>query len=264
VPATIAASRVEGLAAVPGGFLAVGATLVGARQRASVWFSPDGKTWGSAVAVDPGAVTGSDQASGVCVDGSLMAVVGSIQTTTGAGARAWVSRNRRQWSVVTIGPHTAPGVSTALVGCTTHSSGAASLPRIDAFGLTSTEGSIPGPAFWSASGSTRWTRDTASPFGASLPAPAQDEARSATLGLVATGDPDAALLPAGLESAGGSSSLWGTTDSGESWQRLDRPGAPWSGAEPAEIDRVAWFGPTPVVAGAVDGRLAVWTAIPSG
>ncbi len=261
---TIPASRVEGLAAVPGGFLAVGATLVGARLRAAVWFSPDGRTWGPAVALDPGSLTASDQASGVCVDGSLLAVVGSVQTRTGAGARAWVSRNRRQWSVVTIGPHTAPGVSTALVGCTTHSSAASGSQRIDAFGLTSTEGSIPGPAFWSAAGSTLWTRDTASPFGAGLPAPALDEARSGTLALVATAGPDAAFLPAGLESAGGSSSLWRTTDSGESWQRLDTPGPPWSGTEAAEFDRVAWFGPTPVVAGAVDGRLAVWTAIASG
>jgi hypothetical protein len=261
---TIPASGIEGLAAVPGGFLAVGATLVSARQRAAVWFSADGRIWSSPVALDPGPLTAPDEASGVCVDGSLMAVVGSVQTTSGAAARAWISRNPRQWSVVTIGPHADPGVSTAMVGCTTNSRGAPGSQRVDAFGMTSIKGSIPGPAFWSAARSTLWTRETASPFGTDFPAPAVDEARSGTLALVTTAEPDNAFLPAGLDSAGGSSSLWRTADSGATWQRLDTTGPPWSGAEPAEFDRVAWFGPTPVVAGLVDGRLAVWTGIPSG
>jgi hypothetical protein len=266
VPAgpTMPASRIEGAGAVPGGFLALGATLVGARQRAAVWFSPDGRTWNPPVALDPGPLSATDQASGVCVDGSLMAVVGSVQTATGVAARAWISRNPRQWSVVTIVPHADPGVSTALVGCSTSSSGEPGSQRVDAFGMTSSNGSIPGPAFWSATSSTLWTRETASPFGAGFPAPARDEARSGSVALVAAAGPDTTFLPPGLDSVSSSSSLWRTADSGATWQRLDTTGPPWSGAEPAEFDRAAWLGPTPVVAGLVDGRLAVWTGIPSG
>jgi hypothetical protein len=62
----------------------------------------------------------------------------------------------------------------------------------------------------------------------------------------------------------GSSSLWRSADSGASWQRLDTPAAPWLGAEATRFNRVAWLGPTPVVAGVVDGRLAVWTGTFNG
>jgi hypothetical protein len=89
-----------------------------------------------------------------------------------------------------------------------------------------------------------------------------DVARSGTLLLATTGGPDDEDLPPGLTPTGsGTPGMWRSADSGANWQRLDTPGLPWLGAESPLIDRVAWFGPTPVVAGAVDGRLAVWTGI---
>jgi hypothetical protein len=126
--------------------------------------------------------------------------------------------------------------------------------------MMSTEGAIPGPAYWSAEDTAVWTRDATSPFGPDLPFPAHDLARRGTVLLEATSGPDGGGLPPGLiPTTGGSSGVWRSADSGRNWQRLDTPGPPWSGVEPARFDRVAWTGPTPVVAGTVDGRLAVWT-----
>jgi hypothetical protein len=136
--------------------------------------------------------------------------------------------------------------------------------RLDVFGTMSSQGSGPSPAYWSAEGSTAWTRDTTSPFGTTLPFPVRDVARTGALVLATTGAPDADDLPSGLQSSGGGTSgLWRLAGSG-GWQRLDTPNPPWVGAGPAQFQRVAWFGLTPVVAGVVDGRLAVWTGTFTG
>jgi hypothetical protein len=258
-------SRVTGLGAVPAGFVAVGWTQVGARRQAAIWASPDGRSWGHSLPLDLRPITSSDQATGVCFNGSLVMVVGSVSQATGTAARAWVSRDVRQWTLAAIVPQAAPGVSSAMAGCAATPTGGSGPDRVNAFGVMSVRGSGAGPAYWSADHATVWTRATSSPFGPGLPFPARDVARSGTLLLSAASGPDTDGLPPGLGvSAEGTSALWRSADSGGSWQRLDTPGPPWSGAAPAQFDRVAWSGPTPVVAGAVDGRLAVWTGIFNG
>jgi hypothetical protein len=259
-----ARSSIAALAAIPGGFLAAGSTQVGSGRRASIWISSDGRSWSPGRQLDAATVAASDEARGVCVDGSVVAVVGSIQQAAGITARTWVSRDVRHWTVVAIGPRAVPGLTTAMTGCTVDPAGAPGAERLDVFGTMSTRGSGPAPAYWSAAHPAALTRDTNSPLGAGLPFPAVDIARTGTQALAATGGPDAVDLPAGLQpAAGGTAGLWRATGDG-SWQRLDTPGPPWVGVEPAEFERVAWFGVTPVAAGAVDGRLAVWTGTPVG
>jgi hypothetical protein len=259
---TFAAGQVAGLTAIPGGFLAVGWTQIGSRRRASIWISRDGRSWGPGLPLDARPTAGTDQATGVCVDGPVMAVVGSVDQPGGAVARAWVSRDGRHWAVAAILPRTASGTSTAMTGCAATQGAVPGSDRVEVFGTTSAGAANPGPAFWSAGPTTVWTRDTTTPFGPGFPFPALDVARSGRLLLAATSGPDDGALPPGLApTAGGTPGLWRSSDSGANWQRLDTPGLPWLGAGPPQIDRVAWLGPTPVVAGAVDGRLAVWTGI---
>jgi hypothetical protein len=116
-----------------------------------------------------------------------------------------------------------------------------------------------GPAFWSSSEGLSWTRQNNNPFG-DLRLPALDVARSGAVWMAATvtQDPDltSATPPA-------SSGLWVTADAGDSWQKVDTSGGVWQGQLTAHLDRVAFLGSTPVVAGGVDGRLAVWVGVPA-
>jgi hypothetical protein len=262
---SFAGSTLEGVAALPVGFVAVGWTSSGARKWATVWTSPNGVSWSSGARLDPHPVGASDQASGVCVDGSLIAAVGSVNRGgTGASARAWVSRDGVQWAVVSVAPPTVAGISTAMIGCAATAIGPPGSYRVDAFGAVSGPGGNPAPAYWAAARITAWTRQMSSPFGATLPFPTRDVSRRAASWLAAGGEGGAELPPGTLSSgAADQPGVWRSVDGGANWQRLDTLTAPWLGAGPAQIDRVAWFGSIPVVAGAVDGRLAVWTGIPS-
>ena len=63
--------------------------------------------------------------------------------------------------------------------------------------------------------------------------------------------------------AAGASTLWRSTDSGAIWRPLDTSGPLWQGNQPAHIYQVALLGPIPVVAGQIDGQLAIWLGIPT-
>jgi hypothetical protein len=263
--ASFAGSRLEGVAARPAGLVAVGWTRAAAQEQATVWTSPNGVSWSVGARLDPYPVAASDQASGVCVDGALIAVVGRASQSSGASAaRAWVSRDGVRWAVVSVGPPTLAGISTAMAGCAATPTGPAGSFRMNVFGAVSGPGGNAGPAYWTAARLTAWTRQTASPFGASFPFPARDVARRDTFWLAAGGDSGAELPPdIPGPAAAPQPGLWRSADGGANWQRLDTSSAPWQGATPAQVDRVAWFGSIPVAAGAIDGRLAVWTGIPN-
>ncbi len=98
---------------------------------------------------------------------------------------------------------------------------------------------------------------------AGFPFPATDLARTGTSELATTAPTGGAASLVSTQATGlGTSGLWRSANAGAGWDRLDTPGSPWLGAGPPEFQDVAWFGPTPVVAGVVDGRLAVWTGTP--
>jgi hypothetical protein len=260
---SFADSEIEAVTAQPAGFVAVGWRQVGDYRRATVWTSGDGRSWSLGAPLDSPPVVTSDVATGVCIDGTVIAVVGQASRTTGGAApRAWVSGDGVHWTLATVGPPALAGTSITMAGCAAIPTGPAGAYRMEAFGAVSGSGSSPAPAYWTGVGTTVWTRQTIDPFGSSFPFPVLDLSRRSTLWLAAIGNPDAAVLPGG-NGSGGPSTLWRSVDSGASWQRLDTSGAPWVGAEPVQIGRVAWLASSPVVAGVIDGRLAVWTGIPT-
>jgi len=65
--------------------------------------------------------------------------------------------------------------------------------------------------------------------------------------------------PPGLPEA----AVWWSANSGGTWQRLDTASSLWQGQQITEVTGVAFTGPDVVVAGQVDGRLAVWLGTPA-
>jgi hypothetical protein len=201
---------------------------------------------------------------------------GSTASTAGQGddgamAAAWSTENGASWETATVLPVSGVGADVRMVGCTGTGHGWIAY------------GEAPGPrgqdvpTLWSSSNGTAWTElDRPSLAGAanspftdlqvegstwlavsggtagSGPTPA-DPATGAPILLTEPTDPMAAT------SSDGSAGVWVSTDDGAVWDQVATTGAPWDTGLGLETDQVATVGGSLVVAGRVDGRLAVWT-----
>ncbi len=259
--AAFTGATVEGLAVTPGGLVAVGRVDAAGREWAAAWTNPGDLGWQGPIPLDNPSPAGSDQATGVCSDIDGIAAVGFARTARGdTVARAWSSNDGAHWLPAPVSPSTRAGTDESIAGCTpsgsTATAAGASAPEFDAFGWTASSDTDPGPAYWVSGRGKAWTAQGASPFGASFPFPTIDVVRTGGVWLAAVGDADA-------DGTEPSSSLWWSTNAGSTWQRLDTGGPAWLGFTPARIDRLTMLGPLPVVAGELDGRLAVWVGVPT-
>jgi hypothetical protein len=277
--AVFTGAAVTGLAVIDDTLVAVGWRHLASGDQAVAWARLGRGTWRPPTALDPRSIAGSDQAYGVCATANLAAVVGDLQPARGGPVpRAWLSGDGVHWTTATVAPDGRLARSDVIAGCTaaslgpalatttttttpagvtSTSSGTAGAPIFDAFGTMAVTGANPAPAYWSSSSGRSWAPQTSSPFGPAFPFPADNLARGVPAWLAVAGAPSLGPLPTGA------SGLWRSSDAGATWQQLDTTGLPWQGLDPAQIDRVTWFADVPVVAGQVDGRLAVWTGIPN-
>ena len=206
-------------------------------------------------------------------------------TTVGRAAVAWVSTAGAGWHRATVSSAGPAGSTAAMAGCVATPAG------LVAFGTTATTGGAPAPGLWRSTDGSAWTLAPVSAFGADTPHPLVSLAADGSSWLAAA-DPDPAAVAtagraataagtvtpaggppvgpaAGVDSdalvgpppgpAGDGSGLWLSADGGSSWQLVDTQVAPWAGTRPATVDLVDFAGARPVVAGVVDGQLAVWT-----
>jgi hypothetical protein len=273
-----AGAMVTGLAARAAGLVAVGWRPVGSEVRAEAWTSPDGRTWETGVPLDARPTVEPAVATGVCSSGRALVAIGSSGSAgRGRVARAWVSSDGKTWVSAPVAPAGQPRAFETMAGCSALPESGTSLgggsvssstvsssrgyrsPAFDAFGSAAATGSGVGPAYWVSTGGSAWTRQTASPFGTGLPFPIVDIARTGSVWLATTGAPG----PAVGSASPGESTLWLSTDGGLVWQRVNTTRATWQGLQPPQLRRVALLGATPVVAGAVDGRLTVWVGLPT-
>jgi hypothetical protein len=254
-------ARVTGLASGPGGMVAVGWRQIGGTTKAVAWTSPAGHPWEAATPLDSRSITGSDEARAVCTSGPEVVAVGWARSASGAqSARVWASTDGVGWSVVPVSPPLLAGADDAMAGCNSAPAAGDGRPAgFDAFGTAASPQTGVGPAFWSSEEGLSWTRRSANPFG-DLRLPALDVARSGAVWMAATATPDPDLTSATPPATAG---LWVTTDAGDSWQPVDTSGPVWHGQLTAHLDRVAFLGSVPVIAGEVDGRLIVWTGAPT-
>lgn len=234
--------------------------------------------------------TGSTSTSTPAGTGHTQAVVavGSVEQPPAAGASspavtasqaaAWVSVDGTGWKRATISPGPAAGSFESISGCARTSSG------LVAWGSSTTSGGVSVPAVWRSATGSSWTRLSVATFSAGSPAPLTDLAASGQV-VMALAEPDPAdgpdpIEPGPVPTAGPAASavtpapvgpaptlengqlgLWLSSDGGTTWNAVDTAAPPWLGNSGSQVGLVAFAGHTPVLAGTIDGTLAVWTGV---
>jgi hypothetical protein len=262
-PATLAGP----MAATAAGRLGNSQYIVGqAGPEAVGWYSPDGSTWDAAQPLDSSPQLGTERALATCVTGSSAVVVGSV-TSSGRGSlpAAWVSTDGSSWTAATFTPTPPSGSSTTVEGCLSTGGG------FLAYGESTGAGQVELPQLWTSSDGTLWQQQPATftgpggggPSGPQS-APLDGIATGTTtwLGLSGDGDEPSQLWPAPVGGAAGDqftpAGLWTSGDAGNTWQQLGTLTPAFTGMVYAQADAAAYVGQQPVVAGTVDGQLAVW------
>lgn len=207
----------------------------------------------------------------------------STTAVTSWQAAAWVSAGGTGWKRATITPAPAGYGFESISGCARTASG------LVAWGSTTTSGGVSVPALWRSGTGSSWSRVSVSSFTPGSPAPLTDLAAAGQVEL-AVAEPDPTKGPDPIEpepvpTAGPAASavttavvgpdptlgngqigLWLSPDGGTTWNAVDTAAPPWLGTSGSVVNLVSFAGQTPVLAGTVDGKLAVWTgvAVPAG
>jgi hypothetical protein len=129
---------------------------------------------------------------------------------------------------------------------------------------------------WTSSDGTVWQQQPATftglggggPSGPqSAPLDGIADGTTTLLGLSGDGDEPSQVWPARVGGAAGAqftpAGLWTSDDAGNTWQQLGTLTPAFTGMLYAQADAAAYVGQQPVVAGTVDGQLAVWVGTPT-
>jgi hypothetical protein len=267
-PATLAGPVV----ATAAGRLGNSQYVVGqAGPEAVGWYSPDGNTWEAAQPLDSSPQLETERALATCVTGSSAVVVGSV-TSTGRGSlpAAWVSTDGSSWTVATFIPTPPSGSSTTVEGCLSTGGG------FLAYGESTGAGQVERPQLWASSDGTVWQQQSATFTGVGGGGPSGPQSApldgiaygtTTWLGLSGNGDEPSQVWPAPIGGAAGAqftpAGLWTSDDAGNTWQQLGTLTPAFTGMIYAQADTATYVGQEPVVAGTIDGQLAVWVGTPT-
>ncbi len=198
------------------------------------------------------------------------------QADDGTVAAAWSSSDGgASWTPATVSPQSGVGAVATMSGCSPGAGGwiawgqapAGTGPEVPAL-WTSADGrswsllaaptlQVPGssPLTGLATGPSSWVAVSGGP---SPVVPAYDDP------VVTDGEPAlAASRGPGASEPGGDAGIWASSDRGATWSRLATTGPAWDAETGFTTDRVAFVGRDLVVAGTVDGALALWLGAPS-
>ena len=242
-----------------------------AGPQAVAWYSPDGNTWEAPQPLDSSPQLGTERAIATCSAGAApWSWVPS--TSTGPGQPASRLGQHRRF---VLGPRhllTSPptGSSTTVDGCLStgggflaygESTGRGQVERPQ-FGRRATAryGSNSRPRSPGPAGAGRQDRESAPLDGIAL-------GTTTWLGLSGDGDAPSEVWPAPVGGAAGAqftpAGLWTSDNAGNTWQQLGTLTPAFTGTVYAQTDVAAYVGQEPVVAGTVDGRLAIWVGTPA-
>jgi hypothetical protein len=268
----LSASLTGPFAATAAGRLGNSEYVVGnAGPEAVGWYSPDGSTWEAPQPLDPSPQLGAELPLATCWAGSSAVVVGSATSTTpGSMPAAWVSTDGSSWTSASFATSPPAGSTTTLDGCLSTGNG------FIGYGGSTGTGADEQPALWTSSNGTAWQQLTAtftglgggSPSGPEV-APLDGIALGTTtwLGLSGRDDLPSQVWPAPVGGSAGAqvtpAGLWASGNAGDSWQQLDTSVPAFKATVYAQADEAAYVGQDPVVAGTVDGRLAIWLGTPA-
>jgi hypothetical protein len=227
----------------------------------------------------PPAPPGTKTKTSTSSTATTVAPVGSpagtdAQADDGTMAASWSTTNGVTWTVGHVSPPTGVGADVKMVGCVATAKG------FVAYGQAPGHSGEEVPALWTSSNGSAWTLVVASSLDDAGPAPFTDLATHDSTWLAVSGgstpadgnpdDPTVALGnpilapqdPAAATGIDGSAGVWLSSDNGTSWSQLPTTGTPWASAPALTTDRVLFDGADPVVAGQVEGQLAVWSGRP--
>jgi hypothetical protein len=250
---------------------AAGGLGAGSAARAPSSPAPTGLATSPPTSTALGGTPSSDQAAVVGWSRQVAFSTTGAQATVAAAA--WYGSGG-YWALSTVSPAPSAGTTQLMAGCEPTVNG------LLAWGAASDGSGPAGPALWRSSDGATWDRVDASGFGSGPAAPlvslgssgpdlvgiasADPTAEGSASGILAAAGPGAPLASGadlGLEPSlgGGQEAVWLSTDSGDTWQQVDTSADPWLGDQTSTV-AAASFTPagTPVVAGSVDGQLAVW------
>jgi hypothetical protein len=244
-----------------------------AGQQAVGWYSPDGTTWEAPQPLDTSPQLSTERPLGTCWGGASAVVVGTAASTgPGSVPAAWASTDGSSWTSATFSASTAPpaGSSTTLYGCLSTGNG------FIAYGGSTGKGTVDQPTLWGSSNGTTWRQLPATFTGlggssATGPevAPLDGIALGTTTWLGLSGDDDlpSQTWPAPVGGSAGAqltpAGLWASSNAGSSWQQLGTSGPAFDATIYVQADEAGYIGQDPVVAGTVDGRLAIWFGTPA-
>jgi hypothetical protein len=273
-PSTLSGTLTGPFTATAAGRLANSEYVVGDAGRQAVgWYSPDGTTWEPPQPLDSSPELSTELPLATCGAGSSAVVVGTATTTApGSFPAAWVSTDGSSWTSATFSSSSSlpAGSSTAVDGCLATGNG------FIAYGGSTGKGTVDQPILWSSSNGATWqqlpatfTKLGGTARGSPEVAPLGGIALGTTtwLGLSGHDDLPSQLWPAPIGGSAGAqvtpAGLWASGNAGGSWQQLNTTVPAFDATIYAQADEAAYVGQDPVVAGTVDGRLAIWLGTPA-
>ena len=234
-------------------------------------FSPTGASWQRPQALDITPQLATEQPRATCC---------YRQHRRGRGFRddywpgprpaAWYSTDGSYWASASFTPGPANGSYAQLDWCLPTGSG------FIAFGGSTGGGQVDKPVLWGSSDGTSWQAlpatfnglGGAAPVGAeTAPLDGVGEGGTTWLGVSGDGDAPTQQWPAPVGGAAAATftpaGLWSSVDAGTTWQQRLTNGPAFTGNVFAQAVSATYVGQQPIVAGTVDGQLAVWVGTPS-
>lgn len=217
------------------------------------WKSSNGINWSSLGTLEQAPLAEPASVSGGCSTPTAAVAVGATANGQGGSTgSAW--RLSRPAGALAVGPTPPTDSAEELLGCSDTSSG-----TLVAWGASAST-STPTAALWSSPTADGWTQRTVTAFRTGHGTAAiTDLADHGNTWLAVTGSSTEPWTEDRLATLG----VWESADAGKTWSQLTTDSKTWESVFGVSANLVTYLGADPVIAGQLDGRLALWLGTPT-